>query len=474
MIRMRFNLFIAIVLMASLAGCATNGNTHWTQIGCGAGAIIGAAAGYAIGGDVKGAVIGAGAGTAVGCMAGSMWQQHQRELKQIAQQENLRLQMETLYSTDSAQNRSIKNEAGFIANIQATEMFAINSAKLTPSGERQIRKMARALSRNSKTQYSAPTFFMIVGHTDATGSAKYNQRLSERRARTVGKILVAAGVNPRHVYYQGAGASRPLGDNTTIAGRAKNRRVEIVEVQNKELLMQTIKKEHTNIKYLAHGTRTSKTPRLSDSKNSSTVQSSVIKSHYTHKFNGIDFGGDRIETVQWNPAVLIKPKSSGLQIISSAEANDIPVKSCFEDSARITGEVKNLATGSSINSHKTRDYLPGMNGRAWANLVNGNLVILSPVSVLKEDAKVVRNPLIQVVKDYDKGKRRTSANLKAIANTYEGEKTILYRVFVNRNKAPLSCMDIVMSKIGGKSIGGKLYYKNKNKIFVATFKPKKT
>jgi len=68
----------------------------------------------------------------------------------------------------------------------------------------------------------------VEGHTDATGSDEYNQQLSERRAASVRDFLAQQGVGMNRMVAVGYGASRPVADNQTREGRAKNRRVEIV------------------------------------------------------------------------------------------------------------------------------------------------------------------------------------------------------------------------------------------------------
>jgi outer membrane protein OmpA-like peptidoglycan-associated protein len=69
----------------------------------------------------------------------------------------------------------------------------------------------------------------IEGHTDAKGSAAYNQKLSEHRAESVKRWLVEReGIPADRLTTRGAGASRPVADNSTDAGRQKNRRVEVV------------------------------------------------------------------------------------------------------------------------------------------------------------------------------------------------------------------------------------------------------
>jgi len=69
----------------------------------------------------------------------------------------------------------------------------------------------------------------VEGHTDNTGTADLNKRLSEDRAKSVVAALVAAGINANRLAPSGFGQERPIADNRTEEGRAKNRRVEIVK-----------------------------------------------------------------------------------------------------------------------------------------------------------------------------------------------------------------------------------------------------
>ncbi|MDH5672286.1 MAG: OmpA family protein [Myxococcales bacterium] len=68
----------------------------------------------------------------------------------------------------------------------------------------------------------------IGGHTDSTGSRELNKRLSEKRARAVRRRLVRLGIEPRRLSAQGFGPDKPIADNNTEEGRAKNRRVEFL------------------------------------------------------------------------------------------------------------------------------------------------------------------------------------------------------------------------------------------------------
>jgi len=70
----------------------------------------------------------------------------------------------------------------------------------------------------------------VFGHTDSQGEAEANRALSQRRADAVSAALAAAGFSGSRISAQGQGEDAPVADNTTAAGRAKNRRVEIVVV----------------------------------------------------------------------------------------------------------------------------------------------------------------------------------------------------------------------------------------------------
>jgi outer membrane protein OmpA-like peptidoglycan-associated protein len=68
----------------------------------------------------------------------------------------------------------------------------------------------------------------IEGHTDAEGTDERNQRLSDRRARAVADFLTREGVEANRLSTVGYGATRPVADNDTEDGRARNRRIEFI------------------------------------------------------------------------------------------------------------------------------------------------------------------------------------------------------------------------------------------------------
>ena len=72
----------------------------------------------------------------------------------------------------------------------------------------------------------------VQGHTDTDGSAEHNQDLSQRRAQAVADALSGQGVTSSRMTVEGFGFDRPVASNADDAGKAKNRRVEIVLREN--------------------------------------------------------------------------------------------------------------------------------------------------------------------------------------------------------------------------------------------------
>jgi len=104
-------------------------------------------------------------------------------------------------------------------------LFKLNESDLMPGAMRTIDQLAQFLKNHP--EYNAS----VEGHTDSTGSASYNQQLSERRARSVIMALQARGIEAERLMAKGLGENYPVVSNDTAAGRQQNRRVEIVLMQ---------------------------------------------------------------------------------------------------------------------------------------------------------------------------------------------------------------------------------------------------
>ncbi len=104
----------------------------------------------------------------------------------------------------------------------AGDAFASGSATLTAAAGASVRTLAAYL------QAGAATNVRIEGHTDSQGEAQANQHLSQQRANAVRDALAAAGVSRGRLQAVGRGEEAPVADNLSAAGRARNRRVEII------------------------------------------------------------------------------------------------------------------------------------------------------------------------------------------------------------------------------------------------------
>jgi outer membrane protein OmpA-like peptidoglycan-associated protein len=106
-------------------------------------------------------------------------------------------------------------------NIPNDVSFDTGSAAIKPAMRSVLDPFATSLRDDAAARIT------IIGHTDSTGSDAVNNPLSLDRAQSVRDYLAARGVAATRVETAGRGEREPLADNTTDAGRAKNRRVEI-------------------------------------------------------------------------------------------------------------------------------------------------------------------------------------------------------------------------------------------------------
>ena len=107
--------------------------------------------------------------------------------------------------------------------FEAAALFAVNKANLTPAGPEKIKEYRE----EARAALSSATTVKITGHTDSSGAAEYNQKLSVKRAEAVRDYLISLGVDASKLEVSGMGEDKPIADNKTAAGRAKNRRVEV-------------------------------------------------------------------------------------------------------------------------------------------------------------------------------------------------------------------------------------------------------
>lgn len=505
------HLTVLALAIATLSGCQSLNNgyesatktvrevgaKHGMEILCGVGAVGGAIIGAKLGGEAHrtaGILIGGGLGGALGCYAGSIWEAKMKALDQIARDEKMSIEVQPLNLETPAANTT-NTDGGLVALVQDESMFTSGSAQLSVAGKRQTQKLAQAFAQKSGDGKGADQRrFLVVGHTDATGSASFNQKLSEQRARTVGQVFKDAGVSAERIYYQGAGSSRPIADNGTVDGRSSNRRVEISEMNSEDVLVKRVQAESSNAKYATYSAGAPTKPATSAKAAANTQSKAPVVASKPAKTPAktppsptpasvpakaeeapaslalVNFGGVPAAKEE-SITSAIQPKSGGFALVASAQASNLPFQSCEADAPRETGKVLSLATGKPLIEYKTYEYMAGYNNRVWAERVNGNLLTITPVSILKENAAIDRQPILEVVKNYDAGNRTSLKAIQGVANTYEGETQVLYRVFATDPKAPVSCIDVVFEKNAPQATKGQVFYPRGESAYVAKFVP---
>ncbi len=203
---------VATISALALSGCVSNSVQPMgerTQ----SGAIIGGMVGGFLGANaseenrLRNAALGAAAGAVAGGAIGATLDRQAQDLRGSL-------------SNDQIMIRNTGNE--LIVTMPDGILFDIDSAAIRANLQSDIRALARNLQQYPDTTVD------VIGHTDNTGSAGYNQDLSARRAQAVAGVLLEQGVSPARVRAFGRGESEPVASNLTPEGRQQNRRVEII------------------------------------------------------------------------------------------------------------------------------------------------------------------------------------------------------------------------------------------------------
>lgn len=505
------------------------------NIGIAGGALLGLVIGKSLGDGKSGALIaGALVGSMVGGLIGSDMDRKRCELSKVAKQYDLDITFSTITANGEVLNADagqIKTADGAdsagaqpaIAGNTVTVRDKDGAAGHFESGSDRLTPKARAYFTAIASQYSsgkmlagqldakrreelgiqvAQRRLLLIGHTDDTGSSPLNASLSERRAQTVAGYLKLQGIPENTLYFQGAGETLPIADNRTDTGRANNRRVEIVEVADETSFKKYLEARKPNYQFYrpADAATASVTPVNVTKANPQATKAvnSAAKTAPPEKRGNpkkpiqtasasalvpnaavpaakatplINFGG-----LPYNPqdatlkvGELVSGKSS-FSLISKAYADDTVVLSdCTRDRPRTTGAVKSLQDGS---VYKTSDHLPQLFGKTWAGEINGNLVVINHLAVLRDGGTPANLPVLKVYAQYKPGaSKKPEVNEEPRVNSYLVGQGVLYRMFP-RGDAGLKCVDVLFGTDGATAArGGKLIYTAGTSDMVADFKP---
>lgn len=204
----------AIVAFAGLflASCTNpDGTMNRTVSGAAIGGVSGLALGNAIGGSNDSRLIGGVIGAAVGGAIGNQMDAQDAELR----------------AAMAGTGATVTNTGQyFVVQLPEVISFTTGSAVVNSGLIGSIHAVSRSLQAHPNSTVQ------VVGHTDNVGSLAYNQDLSERRALAVAQILVNSGSPSNRIRAFGRSYSDPVASNATVAGRAQNRRVEIIITPN--------------------------------------------------------------------------------------------------------------------------------------------------------------------------------------------------------------------------------------------------
>jgi len=214
-------LFI-VTLLFSVSGCKAIQNANNKQkggvIGAAGGAVLGAIIGNNVGkggngelGAVIGGVVGGGAGVLIG---NKMDKQAQKIENEIPGAEVERIDDAIVITFD-------ENSGVF---------FDTNKYNINSRSQQSLDKLAGVFLEYPDTN------ILVVGHTDNTGAAEYNMTLSKNRANAVTTYLQNKGLSGGRFTTNWFGEDQPTNDNSTPAGRAKNRRVNVAIVPNEKMI----------------------------------------------------------------------------------------------------------------------------------------------------------------------------------------------------------------------------------------------
>lgn len=485
------------------------------NIGIAGGAILGMVLGNSMGDGKSGSkVVGAVLGGMLGGLIGSDMDRKRCELSKIAKQFDLDMTFSAINASgeviagpqaNAAANSSAdKSVIGSTVTVRdkagAAGHFESGSDRLTPkareyfaaigaqySDKNILAVQADTKSRQEAGKQLAKRRIFLIGHTDDTGSSDLNASLSERRAKAVAAYLKLQGIPEESLYFQGAGETLPVADNRTEAGRASNRRVEIVEVADDTIFKKYLEARKPDYQFYraamataandkginkdkpepASKTTASTNPAVKAPANISTSASAST----SNKPAVVNFGGTPYSPHEatLNVGALVPEKTSSSLLSKSYASDTVVMTDCTTDRPRAAGSVKSLHDGT---SYKTSEHMPQLFGKTWADNVNGNLLVINRLAVLRDGGKPANLPELKVYSQYNPAiSKKPVVNEEPRVNSYMVGEGILYRMFP-RGDAGLKCVDLLFSTDGSTSAkGGKLIYTSGSADFVANIKP---
>lgn len=474
---------IAIALSAPLVlnGCASTSGTSNTAIGCIGGAVIGAFGTLLVTGDAKKALIGGGIGLIAGCGAGYYLDEREKALAKLAEDNSLMPEFErisndtngTAFSSDATEN-IIASQVSL-----STEKPMFESGKSVVTDPKQIANL-RAFLKGYVHSLDSASKIYVVGHTDSSGSAAFNQRLSEKRAKFIADELVKVGANPERLFFEGVGESQPAASNLTNEGKRKNRRFELVDV-----LMD--KKEKTNnentvsdeqVIQVASAKKTRIENVINDlpivEKENKSLPKPTVSVSKRNLTSSLGLQGVKLSEFDKSYVMTALGKiesESSMTFFSAAHASDSQfIGSCAYSVPVVRSSIKPY-TGRPIQKAKIADSISNLYGTAWYGMAGSTAVTLGPIGIEKNTLNPTHKPYVSFYKQYDGSATKADFKYPVNVETYRGDGTILVRMFAKDSSALMRCSDVVFSTNGARQTqASAVIYQENNELMAKAFK----
>jgi outer membrane protein OmpA-like peptidoglycan-associated protein len=219
---------IAVALSAALVlvGCGMSNTAKGGLIGAGGGAALGALIGHIAGNTAIGAAIGTAVGTGAGVIIGKKMDKAKKEAEAVQN-----AQVESVTDANGLQAVKVTFDSGIL--------FTTGSSTLSSTAKSSLMQFSTVLKNNADCDVAVQGYTDNAGWKNSTAeqSQQKNQELSQKRAQAVTDYLMSLGVSSSQIRStMGYGESNPVADNSTAAGKAQNRRVEVYMYASQEMI----------------------------------------------------------------------------------------------------------------------------------------------------------------------------------------------------------------------------------------------
>ncbi|MGX9416155.1 OmpA family protein [Vibrio sp. WJH972] len=481
----------AVSVALATTGCAELKYAEWSDLGtCAIGGTIGAVGGAIVsgivgGGDSRYVAGGAVAGAIAGCGINTYLKLREKRIAAEAKEVGFDVEFERISMDDEA-NTSFSLDS--TDDVVASQVSITSEQPLFASGEYTISdpeqlKRLKNLIGIYLNNMDADSQVYIIGHTDSSGSAKFNQKLSEKRALFIAQQFVNSGFDVNRLFLEGVGESQPIADNMTESGKAKNRRFEIIDVMNAVNLEED--KRLDNIMAIS----AAKKRRLQNVVVHEPEQTVIAKEHVSYKpsstpvekpkksvkpikdssrlkLAGVPVDQHDVDFI----AMLGVPESSGF-FMTKAVASPVLTR-CVDSQPVVRSSVIALGDiGDGSYNYKTSEMFPGLNGGTWHVTLpeHSTYVALTKTAILKNTYQTVSDGVLRIYPNYSASNNKFYAYEMQV-ESYEGSESFLLRMYPkakSRKVSDFTCADFIFDKTASRKTKlSNLYYTSNNQKFV--------